>query len=270
MGAGKSTSNTEIDAFTKQTSNIMMESINKFGSTSSTNVSQDINMGMIRASGSSKIKNITVEMKSDVNLSLLANQEINAALQNDMKDKFSQNLENAHTQFPSMQIGTSDTNVKTKMTNIFETNVSQKFGTENLSNLSASISQKMKLAGIEASDDGEIDGVMIRQVSDLISGITNDIASKVAAASKKESEVDNSVSNKSVDPVSATVGAVGSALSNVLGTTLSGLNQIMSVSPFALIIIAIVLITGGYFGYKTYFADPDGKNSFMASIGSLF
>ena len=48
---GQQSTNVAIDAFTKSANNLMMESVNKFAATSSTNINQEANIGAINLSG---------------------------------------------------------------------------------------------------------------------------------------------------------------------------------------------------------------------------
>lgn len=269
MGGQQST-NVSIDAFTKSTNNLMMESVNKFATTSSTNINQEATIGAINLSGSSKLKGLSVNMDASVSLTTIANQAINMDMRQEMKDKFAQQLNNAHTQFPSLNIGVSDTNVRTRIQNIFETNVDQKFSTENILDQNVNINQKLNLRGINLEGDAEAEDLKFNftanVIQEMISGVSNEIKNELI----KETESTTEASNVSKDPLSAGIESVGNAIGTVVGTTLGGIAGIFSASPLAMVIVLIIIGVGGYFGYKKYVAGNNSGDDIFTSFGSLF
>jgi len=270
MGGQQSTT-VAIDAFTKSTNNLMMESINKFATTSNTSINQEVNVGGINLKDNSSLKGFTVDMDASVNLSTIANQAVNMDMRQEMKDNFAQQLNNAHTQFPGFNIGVSDTNVRTKIQNIFETNVDQKFSTENILAQSVDINQKLNVGGIRMQDDAELEDAKFSFTADvvqqMVSGVSNEIKNELI----KQTESTSSAENVNKDPLSAGIESVGDAVSEVVGTTLGGIAGIFSASPLAMVIVLIIVCVGGYFGYKKYMGgeNSDSSDSFFTAVGSL-
>lgn len=267
MGGQQSTT-VAIDAFTKSTNNLMMESVNKFATTSSTNVNQEVNVGGINLKGNSRLSGLSVDMKASVNLSTMANQAVNMDMRQEMKDNFAQQLNNAHTQFPSLNIGVSDTNVRTKIQNIFETNVDQKFSTENILAQSVNLNQKLNVGGIKLQDDAEAEDIKFSFTADVVQAMISGVSSEVKNELIKQTESTSDASNANKDPLSAGIESVGNAVGTVVGTTLGGIAGIFSASPLAMVIVLIIVCVGGYYGYKKY--SGGGGDDLFTSVGSLF
>jgi F0F1-type ATP synthase assembly protein I len=270
MGGQQSTT-VAIDAFTKSTNNLMMESINKFASTSNTSINQEVNVGGINLKGNSKLKGFTVDMDASVNLSTIANQAVNMDMRQEMKDNFVQQLNNAHTQFPGFNIGVSDTNVQTKIQNLFETNVDEKFSTENILAQSVDINQKLNVDGIRMQDNAELEDAKFSFTADVVQQMVSGVSSEIKNELIKQTESTSSAENVNRDPLSAGIESVGGAISGIVGTTLGGIAGIFSASPLAMVIVLIIVCVGGYFGYKKYMGggNSDSSDSFFTAVGSL-
>jgi F0F1-type ATP synthase assembly protein I len=268
MGGQQSTT-VAIDAFTKSTNDIMMKSVNKFATTSSTNVNQEVNIGGINLKGSSKLKGLTIDMDASVSLTTIANQAVNMDMRQEMKDSFAQQLNNAHTNFPNLNIGVSDTNVRTRIQNIFETKVDQTFSTENILAQNVNINQKLNVGGIRLQDDAEAEDIRINMtaniVQEMISGVSNEVKNEMI----KQTDSTSAASNVNKDPISASVESVGNAIGTVVGSTLGGIAGIFSASPLAMIIVMIIIVVGGYFGYKKYLSNDGGGDDIFTTLGSL-
>jgi hypothetical protein len=246
----------------------MIESINKNAVSSSAeiNQNQDIN---ITAKAGANIKNVKIKLSANVSVSMMLNSQVNQQMQNDMKEKFSQVLDNASSKLPSLQIGTSDSNTTTNIKNIFSTNVSQKFGIENLTALSAKVNQNQKVRILAEDEGSSIDDVEITSEAELISAMVNAVVNEVKSELKKSTEMDTKASNVEKNPMSELVDSVGNGVSKIVGTTLDGVNKLFSFSPMAMIIIALIVIVGGYIGYIKYIkGGGDNGDDILSSLGS--
>lgn len=246
----------------KQIIDVMSD--NKFGAASA--ITEDVQM--VSSGKGSKISGVNIKQVANINVTAFLSDSTAIELKSDLKSKIANAVKVEASNNP---LG-KDPDINTKIANVVDNSIEQKFSRTSMIELNNSVKLGVKMVAI---DEGGIDNIKIDQRGDIIMNFASSVGLDIATKLISNTDIKNSTDTKTSDFITGTIKAVGDAISGIIGSVLTGVwaGPVMMFAMFiAVVLIGVYIIKGGgtqpapMMSYAPPMAAPVGRDN-LAALG---
>jgi hypothetical protein len=195
----------------------------------------------ITATGTSKISGVNINQTASINIGAFLSQQTNAQLQSDLKDALTNTITNDSSNMPFGK----EPNVNTTISNIVNHSITSNFSVENMSQLNNAINQSVNITAVDAAT---LANIQIAQKADLITKFSNQVGTDIATKLMGSYTSNSGTTTKTSNFISDTIGAVGGAISSVIGAGAMAIfagPAMLFIMLIVVVLIAVWIVRGG-------------------------